>query len=203
VSDRYAVPARLHRVEEVVRRSRFVTTVAHAPDAPAAHAFIQRIREELPDATHHCWAFLAGPPGSTRSLGMSDAGEPPGTAGRPMLSVLLHGGVGEVVAVTARWFGGTKLGTGGLARAYAGGVKLALRTLPTEEKVRRVRMEVTVAYAAVDALQRQLDVLEAHAEEEEYGAEVRYLVALPESRAQELAELVAGLTAGKGRVRAV
>lgn len=203
MSERYPIPARLHRVEQVVRRSRFLTTLAHAPDADAAHAFIERVREEFPDATHHCWAFQAGPPGSTRSLGMSDAGEPPGTAGRPMLTVLLHGGVGEVVAVTTRWFGGTKLGTGGLARAYAGGVKLALEKLPTEEKVRRVRLEVTVGYAAVDALQRRLEALEAHTEEEEYGAEVRYRVALPESRARELAEVVAGLTAGQGRVRSI
>ncbi|HSR43143.1 MAG TPA: YigZ family protein, partial [Longimicrobiales bacterium] len=116
------MPARVHRVEEVVRRSRFVTTLARAPDAEAAAAFVQRIRDEMPDATHHCWAFVAGPPGNTRAMGMSDDGEPHGTAGRPMLTALLHGGVGEVVAVVARWFGGTKLGTGGLARAYAGGV---------------------------------------------------------------------------------
>ena len=97
--ERYPIPARIHQAELVERRSRFVATLAHAPDAAAAHAFIERTRERLPDATHHCWAFVAGPPGSTRAIGMSDAGEPPGTAGRPMLTVLLHSGVGEVVAV--------------------------------------------------------------------------------------------------------
>jgi uncharacterized YigZ family protein len=202
VSDeRYPIPARVHRAELLERRSRFLTALAHAPDPDAAHAFIDRVREEHPDATHHCWAFVAGRPGSTRSVGMSDAGEPPGTAGRPMLTVLLHSGVGEVVAVCSRWFGGTKLGTGGLARAYAESVKLALATLPIEEKVLRVRVEVVVGYAAVDALQRALDELDGVTEEEAYGAEVRYRVALPESRADELERLVARITAGAGRVR--
>ena len=81
---------------EMVRRSRFITTLARAPDARAAHTFIQRIREEFPDATHNCRAFVAGPPGSTIHVGMNDDGEPRGTAGRPMLAALLHGGVGEV-----------------------------------------------------------------------------------------------------------
>ena len=199
--ERYPIPARVHRVEEVVRRSRFVTTLAHAPDPAAARAFVERVRRELPDATHHCWAFVAGPPGSTRSIGMSDAGEPPGTAGRPMLTVLLHAPVGEVVAVAARWFGGTKLGTGGLARAYAGGVQRALETLPLEEKVRRVPVEVVVGFAAVDGLQRLLDELEATTEEEAYGAEVRYQVSVPEERLADLQERVARLTSGEGRVR--
>ena len=201
VSARYPIPARIHRVEETIQRSRFVTTVAHAPDADAAQAFVQRVREEFPDATHHCWAFVAGAPGSTIHIGMSDDGEPHGTAGRPMLTTLLHGGVGEVVAVCARWFGGTKLGTGGLGRAYAGGVKLALESLPTEERVDRVPMEVTVAYADVDALQRLLEEVEGVVEAEEYGAEVRYRCAVPVSALDEFERLLAEATRGGGKVR--
>jgi len=119
-SSRYSIPLRVHRVEESILRSRFITSVAHAPDAAAAHAFVQSIREEFPDATHHCWAFVAGPPASTTHIGMSDDGEPGGTAGRPMLTALLHGGAGEIVAVCTRYYGGVKLGTGGLSRAYSG-----------------------------------------------------------------------------------
>ena len=70
-ASRYLVPAGTHRVEDTVQRSRFVTTVARAGDAEAAHAFVARIRDEMPDATHHCWAFVAGPPGSTAQIGMS------------------------------------------------------------------------------------------------------------------------------------
>lgn len=200
VPARYPIPARIHRVEETIQRSRFVTTVAHAPDAEAAQAFVQRVREEFPDASHHCWAFVAGPPGSTTHIGMSDDGEPHGTAGRPMLTTLLHGGVGEVVAVCARWFGGTKLGTGGLGRAYAGGVKLALESLPTEERVDRVAVKVTVGYGDVDALLRIMEALDIVVETEEYGADVRYGCAVPVPALDEFERLVAEATRGGGRV---
>lgn len=200
VPARYPIPARIHRVEETIQRSRFVTTVAHAPDAEAAQAFVQRVREEFPDASHHCWAFVAGPPGSTTHIGMSDDGEPHGTAGRPMLTTLLHGGVGEVVAVCARWFGGTKLGTGGLGRAYAGGVKLALESLPTEERVDRVAVKLTVGYGDVDALQRIMEELDIVVETEEYGADVRYGCAVPVPALDAFERLVAEATRGGGRV---
>ena len=197
---RYPVPSRVHRVEETIQRSRFVTTAAHAPTAEAAHAFVQRVRDELPDATHTCWAFVAGSPGSTAHIGMSDDGEPHGTAGRPMLTALLHGGVGEIVAVCSRWFGGVKLGTGGLGRAYAGGVKRMLESLPTVEKVERVRADVTVAYPDVDALQRLMDDMDVVVEEEDYGAEVRYRCAVPAAALGAFEAGVAELSRGGARV---
>jgi uncharacterized YigZ family protein len=199
----FPIPARVHRVEETVQRSRFITTVAHAPDADAAHRFLVSVREEFPDATHHCWAFVAGPPGSTTSIGMSDDGEPHGTAGRPMLTMLLHSGVGEIVAVCARYFGGTKLGTGGLSRAYAGGVRLALASLPLEERVDRALLEVEVTYPQVDGLQHLLEEFEALLEDEIYGATVRYRVAVAESLLPRFERALADLTRGEGRVRRV
>ncbi|HEX9887611.1 MAG TPA: YigZ family protein [Longimicrobiales bacterium] len=196
----YPVPARIHRVEDVILRSRFITTLGHAPDADAAHAFVERVRGETPDATHHCWAFVAGPPGSTTSMGMSDDGEPHGTAGRPMLTALLHSGVGEVVAVCTRYFGGTKLGTGGLTRAYSGGVKLALEALPTELKVARVEVDVVVGYAHVDGLQRLVGEGGSVVLDEEYGARVRYRLAVPGADLGAFRQAVADLTRGEGRV---
>ena len=195
---RYAIPSRIYRVEELIQRSRFITTAAHAPDANAANAFVDSVRESFPDATHHCWAFVAGPPGSTAHIGMSDDGEPHGTAGRPMLTVLLHSGVGEVVTVCTRYFGGVKLGTGGLSRAYAGGVKLLLQTLPTELKIKRVHVSVRVAYPDVESLQRLLDDLEVVVEHEEYGEEVKYQIAVPAMTLETLREQLAQLTSGEG-----
>ena len=200
---RYPVPARIHRVEETIQRSRFVTTLAHTPDAEAAHAFVDRIRDEFPDATHTCWAFVAGPPGSTAHIGMSDDGEPHGTAGRPMLTALLHGGVGEVVAACSRYFGGVKLGTGGLGRAYAGGVKLALQELPRVEKVERVRVDVHVGYADVDALQKVAAEWDVLVEEDEYGADVRYRCAVPVTSLAGFTHAVADATRGSAEVRSV
>jgi uncharacterized YigZ family protein len=198
---RYRVPARVHRFEETIQRSRFHTALAHAPTAEAAHAFVAAERDATPDATHHCWAFVAGPPGSTTHIGMSDDGEPHGTAGRPMLTTLLHGEVGEVVAVCTRWYGGVKLGTGGLSRAYAGGVKLALGSLPTEVKVERVAVVLTIGYADVDAVQRLLAELDVVVEAEEYGADVRYRCAVPAAEVDTLAARAADLTRGSAVVR--
>jgi uncharacterized YigZ family protein len=177
--------------------------LAHAPDADAAHAFVDSVRAELPDATHHCWAFVAGPPGSTSHIGMSDDGEPHGTAGRPMLTALLHGGVGEVVAVCTRYYGGVKLGTGGLSRAYSGGVVLGLSTLPTEEKVERVAMELTVGYPEVDAVQRLIRDAELPILDEAFGAEVRYRLGVPVEEVEDLRRRVADLTRGGGTLREV
>ena len=196
----YLVPVGLHRAEQVVSRSRFITSLARAPTPTVARAFVEQIRDEFPGATHHCWAFVAGSPGSTTHIGLSDAGEPKGTAGRPMLTVLLHSGIGEVVAVSSRWFGGTKLGTGGLARAYAEGVSEALEALPTELKVRRERLDVIVGYAHVDSLRQLMGELGAVLERESYEAEVRYQVGVPADAVRVFETRLADITAGEGRV---
>lgn len=197
-SARYPIPARAHRVEEVVQRSRFLTTVAHAPDVDAAHAFIQTVREEFPDATHHCWAFVAGPPGSTARIGMSDDGEPHGTAGRPMLTALLHSGVGEIVAVSTRYYGGIKLGTGGLSRAYSGGVVLSLEEMPREEKVDRHAVGLTVGYPDVDSVQRLVAEQEWVLIDEVFGQDVRLEVLIPADEIEEARRIVADRTRGSG-----
>ena len=197
---RYPSPGRVHRVEEVIQRSRFLTAVAHAPDADAAHAFVASIRDAFPDATHHCWAVVAGPPGSTTRIGMSDDGEPHGTAGRPMLTALLHSGVGEIVAVCTRWYGGVKLGTGGLSRAYSGGVVLALESLPRDERVERAEVEVSVGYPDVDAVRRYVAEEDFVVVSEDFGAEVRLVLGVPVEEMDALRARVADLTSGAGRV---
>jgi len=87
---RYLIPACTHRVGETIQRSRFITTLSHAPESAVAHEFVKQIKDECPDATHNSWAFAAGPPGSTSEVGLSDDGEPHNTAGKPMLNALLH-----------------------------------------------------------------------------------------------------------------
>ena len=128
--------------EETIRRSRFIATAARASTPEEAKAFIDEIRAEHSQATHNCWAYAAGAPGDTARVGASDDGEPKGTAGRPMLTAILHGGVGETVVVVTRYFGGILLGTGGLVRAYQGTTKAVLEALPTKPR------EVFVRYVA-------------------------------------------------------
>lgn len=196
----YPIPATTHRTEQTIDRSRFVATLAHASTVDAARKFIDEVRAEFPDATHNCWAFLAGPPGSTSHVGFSDAGEPHGTAGRPMLDVLLYSGIGEVAAVVTRWFGGVKLGKGGLVRAYGGAVQHNLETLPTKLLVERVTLDLHVGYAEVEPLRRLLAEAGAEVFDEEYGADVRYRAAVPVAAMPALRQALADATGGRARV---
>lgn len=114
---RYAVPdlshGQRHESELEVEKSRFLAWVCHAPDAAAFEALLGEARRLHPNASHHCSAFIAGPPGEQTAIGFSDDGEPGGTAGRPMFQVLDGAALGQVGCVVIRYFGGTKLGTGG------------------------------------------------------------------------------------------
>lgn len=197
---RYPIPAGLHRVEETIQRSRFITTLSHAPGPTDARDFVKRIRDEFPDATHNCWAFAAGPPGSTSHVGLSDDGEPHNTAGKPMLHTLLHSGIGEIVAVCTRYYGGVKLGTGGLSRAYSSGVKLALDALPTEPKIDRIAVEIVIGYENVTDLHRIMTEMEVLLEAEEYGERVEFRGAVPVEAFDSFSAAVADATGGSGSV---
>jgi uncharacterized YigZ family protein len=200
---RYAVPAATHRVEHVIERSRFICTMARAADPSEAHAFIKAVSAEFADATHNCWAFVAGPPGTSTHIGLSDDGEPHGTAGRPMLTVLMHSEVGEIAAVVTRYFGGVKLGTGGLARAYASSVQLALASLVRAERVDWVELVVVIAYTHVGAVQLLLPVQGGEVLHEEYGADVTLRVRVPAPAEQQLRAALGDATRGQAVVRAV
>lgn len=201
--ERYRIPAATHRVEEEIKRSRFVTTVGYTPTLEAARAFVSAVRAEFVDASHNCWAYGVGAPGSSSQIGMSDDGEPHGSAGRPMLTVLLHSGVGDLTAVVTRYFGGTLLGVGGLVRAYSGGVQLALRTLPTVERVPWVQLEVVIDYAAVTPFQRLLPEYEATLLAQEFAVDATFRVQLPFDRAEPLRAALVELTHGQALVEAV
>ncbi|MBP7961732.1 MAG: YigZ family protein [Caldilineaceae bacterium] len=194
------MPAAQHRTEEEIRRSRFITTLAHAPTVEEARAVIATVSREFGDASHNCWAYVVGPPGSTSQVGMSDDGEPHGTAGRPMLTVLLHSGVGEIVAVVTRYFGGTLLGKGGLVKAYSGGVQYALETLPLGERVEKVTCTVVIDYASITLFQRMLPDYEVEILDEVYAADVSYRLELPAAGLDAFSEAVVSLTNGQALI---
>jgi uncharacterized YigZ family protein len=200
---RYPVPAADHRVEQTIERSRFICTLRRVDSPVVAQAFIREMSAEFADTTHNCWAYVAGPPGGTNVIGMSDAGEPHGTAGRPMLTVLLHSGVGEIAAVVARYFGGTKLGTGGLVKAYGGIVQLALESLPLAERVDYAEVMLSIGYSNISVVQQAITSLAAEILEQEYGVAVRYRLRVPRMNAEALRAVVADATRGEGEFRVV
>lgn len=203
MSARYKVPRERHRAELVIDRSRFICTVERVQSMEEAQAFIRAMNTEFADATHNCWAYVVGAPGSTDRIGMSDDGEPHGTAGRPMLTVLQHCGIGEIAAVVTRYYGGTKLGTGGLVKAYGGAVQEALLTLLVAERVDTVTATFEVGYAQIGAVQQLLPTLEAEVQAQDFGALATFTVQLPRSEAAALEEAVGNLTRGSGNFRLV
>lgn len=197
---RYRVPARRARVEDRIEKSRFIASVARAPSAEDARSFVDAVRTEFPDATHHCFAFVAGAPGSTMDVGASDDGEPAGTAGRPMLSVLLNSGVGEIVVVVTRYFGGVKLGKGGLVRAYTGAVQHALREMETVERVSMLEFRLVLSYAQADGVRHVLARAGAAIVDEDFAARVTFTARIPDDRRAQLERALADATAGSVRV---
>lgn len=199
--ERYQVPAAgmaepfATRFE--IRRSVFLAQTARCASAVEARDFVSSIRNSFPDATHHCWAFAAGSPGDTARIGFSDDGEPHGTAGKPILNVLLHCGAGQIAAVVSRWFGGIKLGTGGLARAYQSATLENVEKMPRVMLAPRVRFRASCEYALLDGLRRLLSDMEGVIEGEEYGANVNFLFNLPADRATEARERMREISSGR------
>jgi uncharacterized YigZ family protein len=199
-SSRYLVPASTHRVSQEISRSRFITTIGRASTVSEAQAFIRAVSEEYRGATHNCWAYVVGPPGDTSRIGMSDAGEPHGTAGRPMLNALLHAPVGDVVAVVTRYYGGTKLGTGGLVRAYGGGVQAALATLPVTDRIEYLGLTLQVDYARVSAVLQLCQDFEAEILGQEFTDQVRIELRLPEGNANRFRAALLDATRGQASI---
>lgn len=185
-----------HCTELIVRRSRFLAQTAHVSSLNEGRSFVEQLRNRHVGATHNCWACVAGAPGSTAQNGFSDDGEPHGTAGRPMLQILQHSGVGEICVVVTRWFGGVKLGTGGLVRAYQDAVRLNLEQLPLTEQMDMTEMNLVVDYAHVDGLLRLLPPLKARLLREDYGVRVSFGVTLPKENDASFRAAVTSLTNG-------
>ncbi|MDD9195395.1 YigZ family protein [Aliivibrio sp. S3MY1] len=130
----YQVPKAMAVFEEEIKKSVFITYLARTSSIDEAKAFVAEIKTKHSDARHNCWGFVAGRPEDSMKWGFSDDGEPSGTAGKPILAQLSGSGIGEITAVVTRYYGGIRLGTGGLVKAYGGGVQQALKLIETEEK---------------------------------------------------------------------
>lgn len=196
-SSRYPIPAARHRAELAIDRSRFVCTLAQVESPEHAQQFVREVGQEFSDATHNCWAYVIGPPGSTDRIGLSDDGEPHGTAGRPMLTVLQHSALGDIAAVVTRYYGGTKLGTGGLVKAYGGAVQHALETVSRSERVARVDIVVRFVYSAVSAVQLLLPTLDVETVAEDFGEDVRVHVRCPEEHVDAFRQGIQDITRGQ------
>jgi len=186
----YPTPAGTAEAEIKEKGSRFLAVIGPAADEEAAKGALAALERQYPDATHHCWAWRVGAPPRERS---SDAGEPAGTAGMPILHVLRGAGLSDAVAVVVRWFGGTKLGKGGLARAYSAAARAALGALPVLTRVPTVQLVLNVPYERVGAVKRLIHPPQVELAAEEYCNEARLVLAVHEERQAGLREALADL----------
>jgi uncharacterized YigZ family protein len=154
-----------------VLNSRFIATAAPVFSIDEARGFIARIRAEFADASHNVPAFLVGH-GATVTAHCHDDGEPSGTAGRPVLAVLHGSGLGDICVVVTRYFGGTKLGTGGLVRAYGDAVRAVLAELPRAEKVATHTVLVELPYTYLERIRLAVEACQGQTLDEEFAAEV-------------------------------
>jgi len=181
--------------EVEVRRSRFLALATPVADREAALAEVARLRTAHPGANHVCWALLAG-----GHSGMSDDGEPSGTAGRPILEVLRHHDLDGVLGAVVRYFGGVKLGAGGLVRAYTDAIAAALVDAPVVERVPETVLVVAAEYGDAERVRRWADGEGYETGDAEYAEAVRFTLRLPTAQAATARDAVRDLTQGRAVV---
>ena len=167
--------------ELVIKKSRFIACIEPIAGREEAQARVAQLKAEHPDAAHVCWALLAG--GQSAA---NDDGEPGGTAGRPMLDVLRHQDLQGVMASVVRYFGGVKLGAGGLVRAYTDAVAQALLTADKIPLIKQAQLACSVPYALEGLVRREVELAQAQLQEVSHGSVVTLHFALPESQASAL-----------------
>jgi uncharacterized YigZ family protein len=177
--DSYLVPSRTQKFEFEIKRSRFITTVGHINSRTEGKPFVLNVKAEHPTASHHCWAYIAGQPNDAHQYDQSDDGEPKGTAGKPMLNVLTHSGLGNTITVVTRYFGGIKLGTGGLVRAYSHSVSEALKQLDTTQQQVTFTLLISFPYTWQGKLDYYLSSQGIAIKSQSFEAKVSYSLAVP------------------------
>lgn len=181
----YPIPAGFLERETEIKKSRFIARVAPVSSRADVKAWLEQARNDHPDARHICWAYQIGRPGAAAEAAMNDDGEPSGTAGKPILSVIQHKDLGDVLVMVIRYFGGIKLGAGGLVRAYAGATEAVLSEVERVIQKPMIRVSVNMSFADEQPLRHWCDQNGAEIDNVGYSAGVTADVSLVEERNQE------------------
>lgn len=176
----YPIPAESIEREIEIKKSRFIARVAAVSSRDEAMAFLDQARADFPDARHHCWAYQIGRPGAASQAAMNDDGEPSGTAGKPILNVIQHKDMGDIMVVVIRYFGGIKLGAGGLVRAYAGATEAVLSEVSRKIQRPMRGLDVNLDFALEQPVRHWCEQHEAEVTGVGYGESVAMRVLVPE-----------------------
>jgi len=190
-SDTYFTIAREATAELKIERSQFIAHALEIDSEAAAREFIARIQSEHRQATHNCFAYRLGL-GNKEIVYYSDAGEPGGTAGRPILGAITSLELTNVAVVVTRYFGGKKLGVRGLIEAYGQAARLALEAGGRAERVFTREMEINCSYAELDRLLYIVNSYGGRVLTADYGTEVHLRIAIPRSSWEKVKQLLPG-----------
>ena len=142
----YPVPANQVETLYEIKKSKFIACAGFANSRESAMALLESVKHQYPDARHHCWAYIFGNPNAPSSAAMADDGEPSGTAGKPILNVLQHKDIGDIMIIVTRYFGGVKLGAGGLVRAYSAAAQQAIDALEVRQEITLEPLSVAIDF---------------------------------------------------------
>ncbi|MGF1742666.1 YigZ family protein [Vibrio profundum] len=193
----YLIPSTPLILEEEIKKSVFITHLIPTSSIEAAKVSIEEVKREHASARHNCWGFVAGRPEDSMKWGFSDDGEPAGTAGKPILAQLSGSGVGELTAVVTRYYGGIRLGTGGLVKAYGGGVQQALKQLQTIEKKITSLYRLELDYGLLPVVQSIITFYAAEAIESDYSDRVLLIVEIDRRNVGEFTQAVINKSGAK------
>ncbi|HEY7816622.1 MAG TPA: YigZ family protein [Vicinamibacteria bacterium] len=197
----FQAPRARARFQQEIKRSRFIGIVAPVSSLEDAEREIQSARLEFPEATHHCWAYVLGNPESGAAMRVDDAGEPAGTAGKPILNVLRRRKIGNAIVIVVRFFGGIKLGAGGLVRAYSGTASRVLDETDLVPVAPRSLVRLHLDFGDEPAARRLLARLGIEVQSTDYASGDVLLTALvSEGERAVLVEQLAAVTGGRARI---
>lgn len=183
---KHAVSARLD-----IKKSEFIAYAYPVTSREQAMFHVEQLRVKYADARHHCWAYIIGDPNNTTSAGFDDDGEPNGTAGRPILNVLQHKSIGNVIIIVVRYFGGIKLGAGGLTRAYAGSAQAAVDEMVLLPYVPMAQVQIIAEFATEAQCRYVVEDLGGYIDDVTYSKQVTLTVTLAEADIDHLKERLA------------
>ena len=200
MDDRYLTIAKPSRQETKVKGSRFIARTVVVDSVTQAQSELEAIRKQEHAATHNCFAYKTGLPGETVEFKYSDDGEPSGTAGRPIYDVLCGSGVTNGLVVVTRYFGGTKLGTGGLVKAYSEAAKLAMDSSGTKENFVTDRLKVEIEFPVYDTLMKVVHRLGAVEANADFSDRVSLELEIRRSLSDRLVDEIVQISKGKAKI---
>ena len=180
----YPVPAGYLERETEIKKSRFIARVAPVNTRDEVKDWLEKAHQDHPDARHICWAYQIGRPGSAAEAAMNDDGEPSGTAGKPILNVIQHKDMGDILVMVIRYFGGIKLGAGGLVRAYSGAAESVLSEVGRVFHKPVSAVNVVMGFADEQPLRHWCDVNAAELDSVTYGVSVTARVLVPDDQTE-------------------